>query len=302
MLRYHNINAIKKKYPDPTLALHDPDVAAEVYNTTVRKDFPFISRTSLEFALFKTYSVPTISKTLYGTTEFSKNTSRRAEDTELILFEVADVYPHVEALKKENPNVSPNEIKEQQERSKIALNRMNELHSKYSILNGDYLYTLSLFIVEPIKWINKYEWRQLEPIEKNEYAKDHVKYAPTNWKVGLPTVEHLLTRYPKFAAPLAHKLIPALLDPIDVIGFGLEKPQEWAKKLVKLTFFIRSNLLRHLALPRFQDKIRTPVKPDPKTNLYKPLYDLYKPNYPSGYCIYELGPEKRKPAKCPVLH
>ena len=114
ILRYHNINAIKKKYPDPTLALHDPDVAAEVYNTTVRKDFPckyiyiflllfggekekkdqflnskifilVISRTSLEFALFKTYSVPTISKTLYGTTEFSKNTSRRAEDTELIL-------------------------------------------------------------------------------------------------------------------------------------------------------------------------------------------------------------------------
>ena len=40
LLRYHNINAIKKKYPDPTLALRDPDVAAEVYNTTVRKDFP----------------------------------------------------------------------------------------------------------------------------------------------------------------------------------------------------------------------------------------------------------------------
>ncbi|KAG2222622.1 hypothetical protein INT45_008286 [Circinella minor] len=332
MLRYHNINAIKKKYPDPTLALEDPDVAAEVYNTTVRKDFPFIARTSLEFALFKTYSVPTISKTLYGTTEFSKNTSRRAEDTELILYEVADVYPHVEALKKENPNVSPNEIKEQQERSKIALNRMNELHSKYSILNGDFLYTLSLFIVEPIKWINKYEWRQLEPIEKNaifriwydigvgmnikdipttlegmfefheQYAKDHVKYAPTNWKVGLPTVEHLLTRYPKFASPLAHKLIPALLDPIDVIGFGLEKPQAWAKKLVTLTFYIRSNLIRHLALPRFQNHLRTPVKPDPKTNLYKPLYHLYKPSYPNGYCIYELGPEKRKPAKCPVPH
>ena len=81
--------------------------------------------------------------------------------------EVADVYPHIEELKKKNSNPSPHEIKEQQERSKIALNRMNELHSKYSILNGDFLYTLSLFIIEPIKWINKYEWRQLEPIEKN---------------------------------------------------------------------------------------------------------------------------------------
>ena len=101
---------------------------------------------------------------------------------------------------------------------------------------------------------------------------------------------------------MAYKLIPALLDPNDVIGFGLEKPQQWAKALVKFTFFIRSTLIRHLALPRFQSKLRTPVKPDPKTSLYKPLYDLYKPIYPNGYCIYELGPEKRKPAKCPVLH
>ncbi|KAI9258121.1 hypothetical protein BDA99DRAFT_515289 [Phascolomyces articulosus] len=332
LLRYRNINAIKKKYPDPTLALTDPDVAAEVYDTTVRKDFPFIGHTSLEFALFKTYSVPTISKILYGTTEFSKSTRRRAEDTELILLEIADVYPHIEELKKKNPNPSAEEIKEQQERSKIALNRMNELHSKYPIKNGDFLYTLSLFIVEPIKWINKYEWRQLEPIEKNaifriwydigvgmnikdipttlegmyefheQYAKDNVRFAPSNWKVAHPTVEHLLSRFPKFVGPLAYKLIPALLDPMDVEGFGIDKPTQWAKQLVNLSFFIRSTLTRHLFLPRFQSKVRTPIKPDPKTNLYIPLYNLYEPTYPNGYCIYELGPEKRKPTKCPVLH
>lgn len=44
---------------------------------------------------------------------------------------------------------------------------MNDIHSQYQISNGDYLYTLMLFIAEPIKWINKYEWRVLDEREIN---------------------------------------------------------------------------------------------------------------------------------------
>lgn len=43
---------------------------------------------------------------------------------------------------------------------------MNELHGKYNILNGDYIYTLSLFTDEPVNWINRYEWRQLDIRER----------------------------------------------------------------------------------------------------------------------------------------
>ncbi|KAI9495130.1 hypothetical protein BDB00DRAFT_272599 [Zychaea mexicana] len=334
-LRYRNINAIKEKYPDPTLALRDSAVAEEVYNTTLRKEFPFLARTSLEFALFKTYSVPTISKILYATGEFSRSidsTRKRADDTELILFEIAEAYPHIEELKKGNRVPTQEEINDQRRRPEIATKRLNELHGKYPILNGDYLYTLSLFIVEPIKWINNFEWRNLEPIEMNaifrvwydigkgmniqdipttlegmyefheQYARENVRYAPSNWKVGHPTVEHLLTRYPKFASPLAYKLVPAILDPIDVVGFGLEQPKAWAKRVIDITFFLRSMFLRHLALPRSQPMTRTPLKPDAETNLYKPRYDLYEPTYPNGYCIYELGPDKSRPKKCPVPH
>lgn len=47
--------------------------------------FLAIARQSLEVALFKTYSVPSISKILAATNQFSNDTAKRVEDTELIL-------------------------------------------------------------------------------------------------------------------------------------------------------------------------------------------------------------------------
>ncbi|KAI9689636.1 MAG: hypothetical protein M1820_010134 [Bogoriella megaspora] len=51
-----------------------------------------------------------------------------------------------------------------------AISRMNFLHGRYhkagKILNSDMLYTLSVFALEPVRWINKYEWRTLTDIER----------------------------------------------------------------------------------------------------------------------------------------
>lgn len=48
---------------------------------------------------------------------------------------------------------------------------MNILHDKYKkagkISNADFLYTLSVCVTEPIKFINAYEWRQLNELEVN---------------------------------------------------------------------------------------------------------------------------------------
>ena len=81
--------------------------------------------------------------------------------------EMADAYGHIEQARRKNPNLTQEEADEQRDRQKHALKRLNEIHGRYNILNGDYLYTLSLFIVEPMKWVNKYEWRQLEQLEIN---------------------------------------------------------------------------------------------------------------------------------------
>lgn len=46
---------------------------------------------------------------------------------------------------------------------------MNYLHSRYQksgkILESDMLYTLSLFALEPARWVGKHEWRSLTEVE-----------------------------------------------------------------------------------------------------------------------------------------
>jgi len=51
----------------------------------------------------------------------------------------------------------------------IALAGTNWLHSKYKIANEEYLYTLSLFILEPGRWATRFGWRELSPMERHAY-------------------------------------------------------------------------------------------------------------------------------------
>lgn len=56
------------------------------------------------------------------------------------------------------------------DRARSAIARINYLHSGYrasgKILEDDMLYTLSLFAIQPIKFIAAYEWRELSELEK----------------------------------------------------------------------------------------------------------------------------------------
>lgn len=102
-----------------------------------------------------------------ATGEFKKDSTRRAEDTELVLMEITETHSRIQKQLCKDPNTPEEDIKAQWKRPDMALTRLNELHGKYNILNDDYLYTLSLFIFEPVSWINRYEWRQLDEREIN---------------------------------------------------------------------------------------------------------------------------------------
>ena len=82
----------------------------------------------------------------------------RAEDTVIVLSEILD-----------NPLDSS--------RCNKALGRLNFLHQRYqgpsrtaqnlpTISNADLLYTLSLFVFEPMRWTERYEWRGFSQVEK----------------------------------------------------------------------------------------------------------------------------------------
>ena len=116
-------------------------------------EFPFTFEKALQFALFRTYGIPSISKLLVETRQFSEQatSTKRYTDTTVLIREFAGYHP--ESM-----------------RSIDAVARMNYIHSQYQksgkILDDDMLYTLSLFAAEPVRWIDKYEWRKLEDFEK----------------------------------------------------------------------------------------------------------------------------------------
>lgn len=116
-------------------------------------EFPFTFEKSLQFALFRTYGIPTISKLLVQTSQFSEESTatKRYTDTTVLIAEFLGYHPT-------------------SARSIEAIGRMNYIHSQYQksgkIVNDDLLYTLALFAGEPVRWIDQYEWRKLEDFEK----------------------------------------------------------------------------------------------------------------------------------------
>ncbi|WP_225912113.1 hypothetical protein [Nostoc flagelliforme] len=111
-----------------------------IYNLMNGYEFPWDMTRSLEVALMRTYCVPSISKLLNQTGEFTHCPQKRYDDTSIIVGEM---------------------IKwgYDSDRGKEALQRMNALHGRFKIDNGDFLYVLSTFIFEPIRWNARFGWR-----------------------------------------------------------------------------------------------------------------------------------------------
>jgi hypothetical protein len=80
LLRYRNCNFIALLPPPKS----DAD-ATFIISLSQQTDFPFLVRKALEFGLFKSYSIPSISKLLVATTQLTEHTSRRYDDTDIIL-------------------------------------------------------------------------------------------------------------------------------------------------------------------------------------------------------------------------
>src|SRR5919205_2399953 len=110
-------------------------------------EFPFDTTRALEFALFRSFCVPSISALLDRTGEFRERAQKRYDDTDLIVSELM-------------------ERGYDSERGRRALRRMNQLHGRFAIANEDFLYVLSTFIYEPIRWNARFGWRPMIEIEK----------------------------------------------------------------------------------------------------------------------------------------
>jgi hypothetical protein len=247
--------------------------------------FPWDMEKALEFALFRTFGIPAISKLLAATGEFTERTRKRYDDTELILYEIL-----------ENGMDS--------KRGKLAIARMNAMHGRFRIANETYLYVLSTFIFEPIRWMDKFGWRPFTAKEKEatfinyrelakrmeiqevpetleafelfnkNYERDHFRYDPANYQVGLKTMDLLLGFYiPKWFIPLSRPLAIALMDQPLRRTMGFKDPPPFVEKLVWTCMKTRATLLRLIP------ETSTPILGTKKK----------RPTYPSGYKIQQLG-------------
>ena len=101
---------------DRLLTLDPVEDHQEIVRTLSLYEFPWLITRSLEFALFRTYAVPSISKLLDETGQFRKYGQRRYDDTTLIMAEIT-------------------EHGYDSERGRAALRRMNRLHGRFDISN-----------------------------------------------------------------------------------------------------------------------------------------------------------------------
>ena len=247
--------------------------------------FPWDMERSLEFALFRTFAVPSISGLLAETGEFVQRPRKRYDDTELILFEILE---H-----------GMNSL-----RGRRAIRRMNSMHGRFEISNEDFLYVLSTFIFEPIRWTEKYGYRPMTEVEKLgifqnylqlgkrmnlknvpqtledfeeynlRYERENFRFAPSNRIIADKTIDLLLGFYlPKGLFWLGRPFVYALLDEPLREALGIRQVSGLRKWLVA----------RGLGLHAFFHKI----KGEPQQPVLGTVRK--RPSYPEGYQIEELG-------------
>ncbi|KAG0230585.1 hypothetical protein BGW42_000849 [Actinomortierella wolfii] len=332
--RYKRMRALEAKYPDPTLPLRNHNIAKEITSAVNNFEFPYLFTVSLEFALFKTYAIPSISVILAATKQFTTNCLKRAEDTAFLLLEMNEGYSrNLGRCMRENNVVDETEVQNDEKRAAAAVERVNFLHGHYNIKQGDYLYTLALFILEPSSWIDRFEWRPLTRLEKNAllavwtkngrdmgienipetleeletwaeaYEAEHSRFAKSNVAIAYATIDLLLSNAPKFMHPFGYKVVSCLLTDRLRTAFGLPQPPKGLTTIVEGVLYLRAFFIRNFMLPRHYPSVRTALRAN-KEGAYVPQYNKWKPVYPQGYKIEELGPEKfiGKGPGCPAVH
>jgi len=282
-MRFRRSFATEEKYPDVAWerwCRMTPDQAQEILQGLIEYEFPFAFGASVSFALLKVYGIPSISRLLVRTGEFSdiKKVSKRTADTGVLLLEFCLNKPssqrHIEAVA-----------------------RMNSLHEPYirqkEVSQTDMLYTLSLFVLEPIRFIEKREWRDLSHVEvaaigtfwkavaeemnidyatilpKSEsyycdgfefvqrlevwsafYEIRRMQPAESNRKLVDAQIEGLLYNLPNSFKTFGLWMISSLAEDHVLRAIGLYRPPTIFRILLKMFWTLRRWVMRYLMLPR----------------------------------------------------
>jgi hypothetical protein len=261
----------------------------QIYHLMNGYEFPWDMTRSLEVALMRTYCIPSISQLLDKTGEFTHRPQKRYDDTSIIVTEI---------------------IKwgYDSDRGQQAIQRMNSIHRRFKIANADFLYVLSTFIYDPIRWNANFGWRVMCEQEKLasfyfwrevgkrmdiqdipqtyaeferynlNYQQENFRYSDTNRRVGEATRDLFLSWYPSWMRSLLRPAIYALLDETMLDAFGFPQPSPSLRSVVANILRLRGAIMRFFP-PRNQPHffIDSPIR-----------------TYPHGYEVAKLGPAEKQ--------
>jgi len=251
-------------------------------------EFPWDTQRALELALLRTYGVAKGTPLLVETGELIRRTQKRYDDTALILAEI-----------QENGVDHP--------RGRAALKRMNQQHGRYAIPQDEYLYTLTTFVFEPIRWNARFGWRRMTAGERLatfhlwrriggrmgirdipqdydelerfniEFERANFRYSEHNHALAVATRNLMLGwLLPRPLWPIAAPFIHAMLDEPMLRAVGFDPAPAPLRALVRGGMALRRQVVRHLP-PRRHPHLITRRR---------------HPSYPRGYRIEELGADR----------
>lgn len=234
-------------------------------------EFPWDTTRSLELALFRTFAVPSVAAVLDASGEFGRAPQKRYDDTDLILSTIV-------------------EAGYDSEDGKRAIRQMNRIHARFEISNDDFLYVLSSFVFEPIRWNAHFGWRPLVETEKlatfefwrevgrrmaieeipadyaeleafnEEYERRQFRRTEQSERVGRATRDMFLAWFPWLPKRLGAQAIYALMDDRLLDAFGFPKPPHALRAAVEGGVKARARVVRLLPRrrsPRLRTRRRT---------------------------------------------
>lgn len=265
LLRTLHLHALRKKYTQlaPNPYTMTPQTAHTILLPLFTHEFPFSYALSTQIALLKSYAIPSGTSLLTSTRRLTtpRAVGKRSEDTAIFISELLA------------SNIDS-------ERGLKALSKMNWIHRQYGtrIRNDDMIHTLALFVLEPLRWIDRFEWRPLLQVERVAvfvywreialrmgmvgvpgtidelgiwaagFEKGNMYFAESNVACAEATVELFVRALPDWMRGVVAALIEERVRPL----LGVREPPGWVVKVVEGLLDVRAWAVRVLFLPRWK--------------------------------------------------
>lgn len=277
--RFDNLREIR------TLDPYDDADRDRIVTLTGRYDLPWDFDQGTAIAFLRDYGVPSIARLLDRTKQFEDDGVKRYDDT--LYFQEEAILEGVDS-----------------ERSHRAVDRLNRIHGHYSIPNHEFQYVLATTLVGPVRWIEKYGWRRLDPVELVamtrfttrfgelmnitglpdtydgylrllvDYERENFAHDPANTRVTEATIRIGRATAPWYLRPGFRRVSIALMDESLRVALGMPKQPRALVVAVDLGLRLRAKFIRFFLAPRSAP------------------YERHHPTYPNGYVPDQIGPSK----------